>query len=339
MREVHRIGDPNTAGAEVVSTLQSTVFANNILIAVDGSPVEGHGTGEHASPNTANGSQDVYINVIPVNRRNDPDTCGHPRDQGSPNVHVNDGSGSGIGGGGVGTVLVEGRVVYGNTPEAIALLIEEEKSLSPNLPSYHEDEPGGVTPATITTTTNSSGQVITVIAPPIQSPPANVQKDPERPPVPPDGCKNSKYYILADAKMAIKDQVGLTKEQIECNWIALCTNILDKLRDAGFTFKINSGFRTIEYNRSIGSSDSSDHTSGCAADISTGSQETNKTLFKALLNNYPYSQLIFEGNWVHVAYNGKSPKGGAKVMYTYTGSSPKSAGAIGEYLPGDLRTA
>ena len=327
-----RIGDSDS-DSDACSSGSPDVYTNNIP--------QVRVTDSDTDPDTkTEGSPDVFANNLNVHRIGDGDDDGDSMVEGSPNVFANDGGGSGIGGsGGVGTVTIEGRIVYGNTPEAIKLLVEEERRLSPNLPSYHEDEPGGVTPATITTATNSSGQVVTVVAPPIQSPPASVQKEPERPPAPPEGCKNSKYYIVADAKMAIKDQVGLTKEQIECNWIALCTNILDKLRDAGFTFRINSGFRTIEYNRSIGSSDSSDHTSGCAADISTGSQESNKTLFKAILNNYPYSQLIFEGNWVHVAYNGKSPKGGAKVMYTYTGSSPKSAGASGEYLPGDLRTA
>lgn len=330
-------GDPNTGGGgNLISENPQTVFVNTIPVIEHQDPAEPDGScpgANHCNPKTAEGSPDVFVYFNPLHRHDDDRICGHLTVVvNQNNVFANDP-------GQVGFIEIQGRRVYGNTPESIAALKKEESSVSPNLPTYHEDEPGSVTPATTVTATNASGAIITIPVPPIQSPPASVQKDPERPAVPPEGCKNSKYYILADAKMAIKEQVGLTKEQIECNWIALCTNILDKLRDAGFTFKINSGFRTIEYNRSIGSSDSSDHTSGCATDISTGSQEGNKALFKELLNRYPYSQLIFEGNWVHVAYNGKSPKGGAKVMYTYTGSSPKSAGASGEYLPGDLRTA
>jgi uncharacterized Zn-binding protein involved in type VI secretion len=37
---------------------------------------------------TANGSTTVFINGIPVNRRGDADSCGHPREQGSSNVFV-----------------------------------------------------------------------------------------------------------------------------------------------------------------------------------------------------------------------------------------------------------
>jgi uncharacterized Zn-binding protein involved in type VI secretion len=316
MPQIHRLTDPNTAGAPVTQVVQSKVYANNLLVAVNGSPVEGHGTGEHSSPKTANGSTTVFIENIPVNKQGDADTCGHTRAQGSSDVYVDDGtnqaSATELNTPQAGTRIVEGRVVYDNTPAGIAALVREEKRVSPGLPAYHEEKPSDA--------------------------PANQESPPPKP-TPPEGCKNSKYYALADSKMAIEAQQGLTKEQIECNWIALCTNILDVVRDAGFNFKINSGFRTLSYNRSIGSSDGSDHTIGCAADISMGSQEANKTLFKALLNKYPYSQLIFEGNWVHVAYGGRGPKGNAKVMYTYTGKAPQVAGANGDNLPSDLKTA
>ena len=86
---VHRIGDPNTGGGVVTSSTQGSVYANNILIATDGSPVSGHGIGIHAGPNTANGSSDVIAENIPVNSQGDADTCGHTRAAGSPDVFVN----------------------------------------------------------------------------------------------------------------------------------------------------------------------------------------------------------------------------------------------------------
>lgn len=86
MPQVHRLTDPNTAGAPIIEVIQKTVFANYLLVSVDGCPVQGHGPGEHGSPLTANGCQTVFIEYIPVNDRGDPDTCGHPRAQGSPNV-------------------------------------------------------------------------------------------------------------------------------------------------------------------------------------------------------------------------------------------------------------
>lgn len=215
-----------------------------------------------------------------------------------------------------GTSIVDGNVVYNDTEDGINSLTEAEKNVSPSLATFHEDTPGQTSGPGGTSPGNQSGPLVAV---------------------PAVACTNSKYFKLSDSKMPIVGQMGYSKEQIECSWIALCTNILDKIKDAGFNFKINSAFRTLAYNRSIGSSDKSDHTIGCAVDISAGSQADNKILFKALLNKFPYSQLIFEGNWIHIAYGGYGPKGGAKTMYTYTGSSPIVAGASGEFLPGDLK--
>lgn len=89
MPEVQRQYDANTAGAEIIRVAQRSVYANNILVSVDGSRVKGHGIGKHFSPETANGSRNVYIENIPVNRRGDNDSCGHPRKGGSTNVSVN----------------------------------------------------------------------------------------------------------------------------------------------------------------------------------------------------------------------------------------------------------
>lgn len=89
MPAIERIGDTNTAGAPVTATGQSTVFANGILVAVNGSAVARHGKNAHAGPQTANGSSNVFINQIPINRVGDADTCGHTRSSGSTNVFVN----------------------------------------------------------------------------------------------------------------------------------------------------------------------------------------------------------------------------------------------------------
>jgi len=209
-----------------------------------------------------------------------------------------------------GTVKIDGRTVYENTSTGIEALVRSETSVSPSLVGYHEE---------------SQGQA-----------PVN-QSDPQPVAVPAGGCKNSRYFKLADSRMAITAQMGLSQAQIECNWIDLCTNILDRLVNDGFKFKINSGFRTTDYNIRVGGSNNSDHSIGCAVDISSGNTEANRVMFKHMLNNYPYSQLIFEGDWIHIAYNGRGPKGAARVMYTYSGANPQIAGANGQNLPSDLR--
>lgn len=87
-KAAHRLGDPNEAGAPIIEVIQPDVFTNNLLASIDGCPVEGHGSGEHASPLTDSGSPTVFIHNIPANRTGDPDTCGHPRAEGSPDVFI-----------------------------------------------------------------------------------------------------------------------------------------------------------------------------------------------------------------------------------------------------------
>jgi uncharacterized Zn-binding protein involved in type VI secretion len=89
MPKVQRVTDKNNANAAITSSLQSSVRANGLLIAVDGSPVSGHGPVIHAAPYTANGSPTVKINNIPVTRTGDDDICGHTRIGGSANVNIN----------------------------------------------------------------------------------------------------------------------------------------------------------------------------------------------------------------------------------------------------------
>lgn len=87
-KPAHRLGDVNTDSAAITNIPQGTVFVNGLQASIDGSEVEEHGIGEHDSPLTANGSPTVFIENIPANRMGDPDTCGHPREGGSPDVFI-----------------------------------------------------------------------------------------------------------------------------------------------------------------------------------------------------------------------------------------------------------
>lgn len=89
MPQVHRKDDRNSIGAPIIKVNQNRVYANNQLVSVDGSNVKSHGPLKHASPVTANGSKNVYIERKPVNFRGNADSCGHPRAAGSRNVFVN----------------------------------------------------------------------------------------------------------------------------------------------------------------------------------------------------------------------------------------------------------
>lgn len=81
MPAVHRLGDRNEDDGEITDIPQKTVFANELLVSIDGSDVENE-------PDTANGSPTVFIGGIPVNRQGDEDESGSKRAEGSGNVFV-----------------------------------------------------------------------------------------------------------------------------------------------------------------------------------------------------------------------------------------------------------
>ena len=88
--KAHRMTDANTGGGEINSIPQSTVKANDKVLAVNGSKGTGHGIGVHATNqwDTANGSSTVNAGGIPVNKEGDADTCAHTRTGGSSNVNI-----------------------------------------------------------------------------------------------------------------------------------------------------------------------------------------------------------------------------------------------------------
>ena len=90
MATVQRNGDANTGGGIISSTAQSTVYANDKLISVNGSTVTTHGIypNVHAGVTTANGSSTVFAGGIAINRTDDVDSCTHTRTGGSGDVFV-----------------------------------------------------------------------------------------------------------------------------------------------------------------------------------------------------------------------------------------------------------
>jgi len=81
---VQRVLDLNNAGAPILSSSQSFVFCNNLIVSVEGDPVLPHG--DLNSVFTSSQSSFMFINGKKVIRATDQDTCGHVRVGGSPNV-------------------------------------------------------------------------------------------------------------------------------------------------------------------------------------------------------------------------------------------------------------
>lgn len=118
-----------------------------------------------------------------------------------------------------------------------------------------------------------------------------------------------KYFTIAEliySRDYWKVMWNKTTPEIEQNLTALVAAVLDPLRERyGKPINVNSGFRCKELNRLVKGAVNSQHMSGEAADIDTGSKTENKKLAKLIIQiGLPFDQLIDEANyaWVHVSY-------------------------------------
>ena len=80
--------------------------------------------------------------------------------------------------------------------------------------------------------------------------------------------------------------------------------LLEQVRTilGGHSIHISSGYRSLMLNRHIGSSDTSAHIRGWAADFTCPSFGTPIAVSKKIAeSNLKFDQLIFEGTWVHIS--------------------------------------
>lgn len=131
-----------------------------------------------------------------------------------------------------------------------------------------------------------------------------------------------KYFTINElcrsdraARMKIKNVP--TVEEME-NLTALVNEVLDPAREEiGHAVRVSSGFRCKAVNDAIpGSSKTSQHTKGEAADLVAGDKKENLKLAQIIIRQGKFDQLILENvpgaylypQWVHVSYkrNGKN---------------------------------
>ena len=120
-----------------------------------------------------------------------------------------------------------------------------------------------------------------------------------------------KYFTIAElckSKTAMERGIDNTptKEAIE-RLTTLVDNVLDPLREAyGKPITVSSGYRSPKLNSvTKGSSKTSQHMTGEAADISVYNKEGNKWLFEYIRDHLPFDQLIdeYDYSWVHVSFD------------------------------------
>jgi hypothetical protein len=92
------------------------------------------------------------------------------------------------------------------------------------------------------------------------------------------------------------------------NFKLLAEKVFEPIRTHfGVPIHISSGYRSVELNKCIGGSLTSQHCQGEAIDIdmdSSTSGVTNKMVFDYIKDNLEFDQLIneFDYSWVHVSY-------------------------------------
>lgn len=128
-------------------------------------------------------------------------------------------------------------------------------------------------------------------------------------------AKLSKYFSLAEMTRSEAAQRGgfnnTPGPEETANLVALCTNVLDPLREAKKKpIRVNSGFRGERANAAVGGSKTSQHCKGEAADVEIDGYD-NKQLAKDIIDmKLPFDQIILEfyrpgdpnSGWVHVSH-------------------------------------
>ena len=126
--------------------------------------------------------------------------------------------------------------------------------------------------------------------------------------------KLSDHFSLQElTKSSTAERRGIANEpddEAVENLIMVCEMVLEPVREQyGIPFIPNSGFRCLELNRAIGSSDRSQHTTGEAVDFEVPSI-SNKEVALWVKENCKFDQLILEfykegdpaSGWVHCSY-------------------------------------
>ena len=121
--------------------------------------------------------------------------------------------------------------------------------------------------------------------------------------------KNFSLVELTKSQQATRLGIENTPSpEIIKNLKLLCEKVLQPVRDQFGPVSVSSGYRCDALNRAVGGSKTSDHMTGCAADIEVSA--SNLELAKWIAENLEFSQLILEfysptdprAGWVHVSY-------------------------------------
>jgi zinc D-Ala-D-Ala carboxypeptidase len=127
----------------------------------------------------------------------------------------------------------------------------------------------------------------------------------------------SPHFTLAEMeKSGTADRLGIDNRVMDdlvlANLVILCGKVLEPIRDQFGPIRPSSGYRCLELNRALKSSDKSQHVKGQAVDFEVAGVD-NAQLARWIRDNLEFDQLILEfytgvpdSGWVHVSYAKKN---------------------------------
>ena len=116
--------------------------------------------------------------------------------------------------------------------------------------------------------------------------------------------KLSKNFTLSELCATSTGVNNIPTQDAIDNLIQLVEHVLQPLRDLyGKPITVNSGYRCESLNKRVGGARASQHMTGQAVDITTGTKKGNRDLF-AILERMEFDQLIDEKDmsWIHVSF-------------------------------------
>lgn len=116
--------------------------------------------------------------------------------------------------------------------------------------------------------------------------------------------KIGRYFTLKELTGNRQDNIPKTEHLIKLTHLTIF--VLDVIRQKFGITHINSGYRNSEYNKSVGGTENSQHTKGESADISFPDNSIIYDVYKWIINNLEYDQIILEKGkysmWIHISY-------------------------------------
>ena len=114
----------------------------------------------------------------------------------------------------------------------------------------------------------------------------------------------TEHFTLEELTHTDHREFSNEPNDFEKNNLKRLAELLEQIKGllGGKPIMVNSAFRSKQVNDAVGSKDTSQHRSGCAADIRVPSMTPDEVVKAVIASDIPYDQIIREfDRWTHVS--------------------------------------